>query len=92
MTGYTILMWAYNALALFIVAALVYNLFKCKVFWEQVIAFLAASKLHADALVVECMALSPETIRVADELLAPGHVSLTGLKPSIEPRQQLARA
>ncbi|MDR2935568.1 MAG: hypothetical protein LBV70_06820 [Candidatus Adiutrix sp.] len=39
MTVYNLIMWAYNALAFFIVLVLVYNLFKCRNFWEQVIAF-----------------------------------------------------
>jgi hypothetical protein len=32
-------MGAYNILALFVVVVLFYNLFKCRSFWEQVIAF-----------------------------------------------------
>lgn len=39
MPTYYFIMGAYNLLALFIVAVLFYNLFKCKNFWEQIIAF-----------------------------------------------------
>ena len=39
MPTYYFIMGAYNLLSLFIVAVLAYNLFRCKSFWEQVIAF-----------------------------------------------------
>jgi hypothetical protein len=39
MTEYTVIMWAYNALAFFIILVLLYNLFSNRDFWEQVIAF-----------------------------------------------------
>ncbi len=40
MSSYTLIMWAYTALAAFMVVVLFYNLFKCKNFWEQIVAFL----------------------------------------------------
>jgi hypothetical protein len=39
MTEYNVIMWAYNAMAFFIILVLSYNLFNNRDFWEQVIAF-----------------------------------------------------
>ncbi|MDR2935565.1 MAG: hypothetical protein LBV70_06805, partial [Candidatus Adiutrix sp.] len=40
-----------------------------------------AAGLKAEALVLECMALTPETIVAAGEMLAPGVVALTNSRP-----------
>jgi hypothetical protein len=48
---------------------------------EYVRVIREAGRHKADVLVLECMALSPETIVVADELLAPDIVALTNTRP-----------
>ena len=36
---YTIIMYGYTCISVFVVAVLIYNLFKCKSIWEQIAAF-----------------------------------------------------
>ncbi len=39
MPTYLYIMWIYNLMSVFIIGVLVFNLFKCKSIWEQLIAF-----------------------------------------------------